>query len=198
MKILIIILVSYFIGNISTGYILGKVLKNSDIRTMGSGNAGATNALRVYGIGLGILTLLFDCLKGVLAAYIGNKILGYDGALIAAFFVVIGHDWPILMKFKGGKGIATSLGILLYIHYPTAIGLVIIFLIAVILTRYVSFGSITAASLVGLLGIILKRPFDIKFLLLTVSLGTIAVLKHKDNIKRLRNGTESKLGQRIK
>lgn len=197
MKILFIILISYFIGNISTGYILGKVLKNSDIRTMGSGNAGATNALRVYGIGFGILTLLFDCLKGVLAAYIGNKILGYDGALIASFFVVIGHDFPILMGFKGGKGIATSLGILIYLHYPTAIALVIIFVSAVALTRYVSFGSVSAGALVGIVGIILKRPFDYKFLILTLVLGAVAIYKHKDNIKRLKNGTESKLGQRV-
>lgn len=197
MKILFIILISYFIGNISTGYILGKVLKNSDIRTMGSGNAGATNALRVYGIGFGILTLLFDCLKGVLAAYIGNKILGYDGALIASFFVVIGHDFPILMGFKGGKGIATSLGILIYLHYPTAIALVIIFVLAVALTRYVSFGSVSAGALVGIVGIILKRPFDYKFLILTLVLGAVAIYKHKDNIKRLKNGTESKLGQRV-
>lgn len=197
MKILLIILISYFIGNISTGYILGKVLKKSDIRTMGSGNAGATNALRVYGIGFGVLTLLFDGLKGFLAAYIGNKILGYNGALLASLFVVIGHDWPALMKFKGGKGIATSIGVLAYLHWPTALGCVLLGIIIIILTKYVSLASISAAGLVSIIGLILKRPFDFKFFLLTLVLGMIAIYKHKDNIDRLRKGTESKLGQRV-
>lgn len=198
MKLLLVILIAYFIGNISTAYIMGKLIKKSDIRTMGSGNAGATNALRVYGLAFGIMTLVFDALKGVLAVYIGNRLLGYNGALIAALAVVLGHDWPILLKFKGGKGIATSIGVLAFLHWPTALACVVLGIIVIILTRYVSLASISAAGLVPIIGLILKRPFDKEFFLVTLVLGVIAIYKHKDNIVRLRNGRESKLGQKVK
>ena len=125
-KILIIIITSYFIGNFSSAFILGKVFKNKDIRDHGSGNAGATNALRVFGLKLGLGAFVLDILKGIIAVNIGNYYLGYNGALIAGIFVVIGHDWPLFLKFKGGKGIATSLGVMLYLHLPTALICIVI------------------------------------------------------------------------
>ena len=198
MKILLVLLISYFIGNISTAYIMGKLIKKSDIRTMGSGNAGATNALRVYGKAFGAMTLVLDALKGVLAVYIGNKLLGYNGALIGALAVVIGHDWPVVLNFKGGKGIATSIGVLFYLHWPTALACVVLGIGVIIITRYVSLASLMAAGLVPIIGLIFKRPFDMKFFLVTLILGSIAIYKHKDNIERLRKGTESKLGEKVK
>ena len=162
-QIFTIIILSYFIGNFSSAYILGKIFKNKDIRSYGSGNAGATNALRVFGPKLGLVAFILDILKGIIAVNIGNLLLGYNGAIIASVFVVVGHNWPLFLKFKGGKGIATSLGVMLYLHLPTALICIAIGVFIIYKTRYVSLGSITAAALVPILGIFLKRPFDRNF-----------------------------------
>lgn len=189
---------SYLIGNFSSAYILGKIFKKTDIRTYGSGNAGATNALRVFGKKVGILAFILDVLKGILAIYIGGWIMGDKGKLIAAVFVVLGHDWPIFLKFKGGKGIATSLGVLLYLHLPTAIVCIVIGLLVIIKTRYVSLGSIICACLVPIIGTIMNRPFNRDYFIVTLILGVLAIFKHRSNIKRLIDGKEFKLGEKIK
>lgn len=196
-KVLIICIVSYLIGNFSSAFILGKVFKNKDVRNYGSGNAGATNALRVFGLKLGLASFVLDILKGIIAVNIGNYFLGYDGALIAGIFVVIGHNWPLLLKFKGGKGIATSLGVMLYLHLPTALVCIAIGFFVIYKTRYVSLGSITATVLVPFLGCVLKRPFDKNFLICTIVLASMAIFRHRSNIVRLLRGEESKLGQRV-
>lgn len=189
---------SYLIGNFSSAYILGKTFKRTDIRTYGSGNAGATNALRVFGKKLGVAAFILDILKGVLAVYIGGQIMGYKGKLIAAVLVVLGHDWPIFLKFKGGKGIATSLGVLVLLHWPTAVVCIIIGVLVIIRTKYVSLGSIIAACLVPIIGTIMNRPFNKDYFVATLILGVIAIFKHRSNIKRLMEGKEFKLGERIK
>ena len=189
---------SYLIGNFSSAYILGKTFKRTDIRTYGSGNAGATNALRVFGKKLGVAAFILDILKGVLAVYIGGQIMGYKGRLIAAVLVVLGHDWPIFLKFKGGKGIATSLGVLVLLHWPTAVVCIIIGVLVIIKTKYVSLGSIIAACLVPIIGTIMNRPFNKDYFVATLILGVIAIFKHRSNIKRLMEGKEFKLGERIK
>lgn len=196
-KIFLIILISYFIGNFSSAYILGKVIKNDDIRNYGSGNSGATNALRVFGPKIGLTAFGLDILKGIIAVSIGNHFLGYNGALIAAIFVVIGHNWPVFLKFRGGKGIATSLGVMLYLHLPTALICMAVGFFVIYKTRYVSLGSITAAILVPIVGSIINRPFNSKFFICTLILAGMAVFRHRSNIKRLINGEESKLGQRV-
>lgn len=101
-KTIFIAAISYLIGNFSSAYVLGRRLK-TDVRKYGSGNAGATNALRVFGVKIGLIVFMLDILKGIIASAIGNKILGFDGIIIAGIFVVLGHDWPIFLKFKGGK-----------------------------------------------------------------------------------------------
>ena len=195
---IIIGVLSYLIGNFSSAYILGKTFKRTDIRTYGSGNAGATNALRVFGKKLGVAAFILDILKGVLAVYIGGQIMGYKGKLIAAVLVVLGHDWPIFLKFKGGKGIATSLGVLVLLHWPTAVVCIIIGVLVIIKTKYVSLGSIIAACLVPIIGTIMNRPFNKDYFVATLILGVIAIFKHRSNIKRLMEGKEFKLGERIK
>lgn len=195
---IIIGVLSYLIGNFSSAYILGKTFKRTDIRTYGSGNAGATNALRVFGKKLGVAAFILDILKGVLAVYIGGQIMGYKGKLIAAVLVVLGHDWPIFLKFKGGKGIATSLGVLVLLHWPTAVVCIIIGVLVIIRTKYVSLGSIIAACLVPIIGTIMNRPFNKDYFVATLILGVIAIFKHRSNIKRLMEGKEFKLGERIK
>lgn len=196
-KVLSVCIISYFIGNFSSAFILGKVFKNKDVRNYGSGNAGATNALRVFGPKLGLTSFILDILKGIIAANIGYHFLGYNGALIAGIFVVIGHNWPLFLKFKGGKGIATSLGVMLYIHLPTAIVCIAIGFFVIYKTRYVSLGSITATVLVPILGCLLKRPFDKNFFICTIVLASMAIFRHRSNIGRLLRGEESKFGQRV-
>lgn len=195
--ILKIAIIAYFIGNFSSAYILGKLYKKKDIRNYGSGNAGATNALRVFGLKIGIIAFIFDILKGFIAVKVGKSIMGFDGGLVAGLFVVIGHNWPIFLKFKGGKGIASSLGVMLYLNPSTTIICMIIGFSIIAKTRYVSLGSIVATGLVPIVGLFMKKPFDLKFFLFTIILASMAILRHRSNIRRLLAGEESKLGERV-
>lgn len=194
--IIAVILIGYGLGNFATSYILGKIFRKTDIREHGSGNAGATNALRVFGVKFAAVTFLIDALKGVLAVVIGRLILGELGGLIAGVSVVVGHNWPILLKFKGGKGIASTIGVVSIINYKLALICVAVGLLVVIKTRYVSLGSIIAISLLPILAATTIRPFDLNFFIFSLILTAMAILRHRSNIKRLINGNESKLGQK--
>lgn len=185
-------IISYFIGNFSTSYLIGKYTADIDIRKHGSGNAGTTNVLRTLGKKAALYTFLGDALKGALAVLIGFKLGGLNAGLISALFVVIGHNWPALLKFKGGKGVATTLGAMLAIYPPQAIICILIAVFAIYKTRYVSVGSI--------LGIFIF-PFFMYFkgvnqLILSLALLFLIVFTHRENVKRLMNGTERKLGQK--
>ena len=193
----IVALVSYLIGNFCSAYILGKIFKKEDIRESGCKNAGATNALRVFGIKIGIFAFILDVLKGILAVYIGNRLLGYNGMLIAAIFVVVGHNYPVFLRFKGGKGMAASIGVMLSLHWPTALVCIIIGVLVIAKTRYVSLGSITAAALVPIVGCIMNRPFNKEYFITTLILAIMAVYRHRANIKRLINKEEFKIGERV-
>lgn len=196
MKVLLVAGISFLIGSFSSAYVLGKMFKKVDIRGYGSGNAGATNALRVFGKKIGGLAFILDVLKGVLAVYIGGNILGYNGELIGGLFAVVGHNWPVFLKFKGGKGIATSFGVLLSIHWPIAIISLIFFLLVVIITRYVSLGSILSAILVPILGLVTNKPFNRNFFIVTFILAILAIYRHRSNIERLIHGKEYKIGEK--
>ena len=147
-KVIFCIIISYLLGNISGGMIFGKLLFNKDIRDYGSKNAGTTNALRVFGIKAGALTFIVDVLKSLLACFIGMKLLGLSGILLAGIFVVIGHNWPIFLNFKGGKGIASSFGFIIFLDYKIAIVAILIFVTIVILTKYISLASMITTTLV--------------------------------------------------
>jgi glycerol-3-phosphate acyltransferase PlsY len=116
MKYILLTIISYFIGNISFAYILGKIFAKKDVREYGSGNAGATNAFRTFGKKVGALVFLGDVLKGVAAVLLGRYLGGQTGAYIAGAFVIIGHNWPVLLSFKGGKGVATTIGVMLFVN----------------------------------------------------------------------------------
>ncbi len=191
MKKLLIILISYLIGSFSAAYVLGKS-KNIDIRNHGSGNAGSTNVLRVMGKKFALITFILDSLKGVVAVYLGYKIMGTMGSYIAAVFVVIGHNYPIFLKFKGGKGVATSLGIL-YALQPSLGALVTIVGITVIyFSKIVSLGSMLGGISAPIILNIFYKPN--KYLNFTIIiLALFIVLRHKDNIDRLIKGKENKL-----
>ena len=197
MKVFFTILASYLIGCFSSAYFLGKTSKNIDIRSHGSGNAGATNALRVLGTKMGILTFVLDILKGILAVMLGKYIYGFNGGLLASVFVVLGHNFPVFLGFKGGKGVATSLGVLLIINWQTALISLVVAVIFILTTRYVSLGSIMASA-VAPIAIIIVSDSTNKLLFITIFvLASLSIIRHKANIMRLLKGKEAKLGNKI-
>lgn len=193
MKYILVILISYTIGCFSSAYIIGKLFENIDIRDYGSGNVGATNALRVMGAKLGAFTFVLDILKGIVAVLLGNYLLGDIGALLGGLFAVVGHDWPIFIGFKGGKGIATSIGSLLVLYGPIIFIPIAITLIIIAISKYVSLGSISFLILTPITYLILGRPFQKEYLLISIVLAVIGIIRHKENIKRLIKNEENRL-----
>lgn len=178
-KIIIVAIVSYFLGNISPAILVGR-LHGIDIRKEGSGNAGTTNVLRVLGVKAAVATLAIDVLKGYVAVRIGLN-YGDIGAMIAFICVVYGHIFPALYKFKGGKGVATSLGAALALDWPSAFALILIAIAVTALSRKMSLGSITAA---------VSYPFLIEYyyssvLPMAVVLAVTVIVMHRSNIQRL-------------
>lgn len=197
MRTLITISLAYLIGCFSSAYFLGKVSKNIDIRNYGSGNAGATNALRVLGKKMGALTFLLDILKGVIAVLVGRSILGFNGSLLGAIFVVLGHNYPVFLGFKGGKGVATSFGVLLLLNWKAALLCLIVAGSIIIFTKYVSLGSI-AASVFAPFAMVITLESVNKYLYITTwILAALSIYRHKANILRLCRGEENRLGKNI-
>ena len=194
MKLTMLVLISYLFGCFPSAYFLGKIYKNIDIRNHGSGNSGSTNALRVMGTKFGILTLVLDVLKGVLAVLIGRIILGDQGGLIAGVVVVLGHDFPIFLKFKGGKGVATSIGVLAILTWKTTLIVVLIGVIVIIITRFVSLGSILGGLSAPVTVVLLMETIDKPLFITVVILVSLLVVRHKDNIVRLCKNEENKFG----
>lgn len=189
--ILLVAIISYLLGSIPSGFLIGKYVYNKDIRTLGSGNVGSTNALRNFGKSAGITTLIFDALKGFIAVFIASKIAGSNAIPIALFFVVLGHMYSIFLRFKSGKGVATSFGALLYIDFKFVLILVVIFLLVVLISRMVSLGSILGAASAIIIGYFYFGLNQLYFSIFLVA-GLI-IYKHKSNIERIKNKEESKI-----
>ncbi len=205
---LVTVIAAYLIGSISFAVIFAKGFMKKDVRELGSGNAGTTNVMRNAGFLPGALTFLCDALKGFAASYMGKLIYDYInnqthsewsygtyGAFICGAACMLGHIFPIFFDFKGGKGVATSVGIFA-VCCPIAIIIgLIVFGVCVIVTRYVSLGSVLAATTVVVLTIIFHDDTVgiLPQMILTLAMGAMVIGKHKDNIKRLLNGTESKI-----
>lgn len=197
-----IAIIAYLIGSISFSVIFTKKLAGFDVREKGSKSAGSTNVLRTAGKKVAILTLICDILKGIVAVllsvYIGNK-SNYNHpeilVQIAALFVAIGHTFPIFFKFKGGKGVATSLGVLMLINWKLGLILLIYALVLIILTRMVSLGSIAAAILLPILTIFISDNYLVQgnYFIFTVLLAVFVCYNHRENIKRLMNGNENRI-----
>jgi acyl phosphate:glycerol-3-phosphate acyltransferase len=217
--ILIYIIVAvgaYLLGSIPFGFLVARA-KGIDIRTVGSGNIGATNAMRVLGKPLGIFVLLLDALKGYVAveflpALIYNWFAPhYQGLIvyfhgepaefqmkfrvIAGIFAVLGHNYTCWLKFKGGKGIATTAGVFIALAPYALLIALVIFLLAVTLTRYMSVGSIAGAVALPA-AVWIMTPHNVFLGVVTTALGVMAIYKHKPNIKRLMAGTENRLGKK--
>ena len=196
--------IAYAIGSVNFSVILSKKLAGFDVRERGSGNAGTTNMLRSVGKGPAILTLLLDILKGIVAILIAKFVIGGIASeantailvQIAGFFVVVGHTFPIFFGFKGGKGVATSLGVLLLVN-PLIGGICLVFaLVVMALTRMVSLGSIMAAILFPVLTIFITYNYladGYNYIIFGVAMAILVIFNHRSNIKRLYNGTENRL-----
>ena len=193
LSILIVIAAGYLLGSISTGVVLSKLFANTDIRSQGSGNAGTTNMLRVLGRKMALFTFIGDMLKGIIAVFIGKWLVGGElGGLLGVVGAVLGHYYPLYFGFKGGKGIATSFGSLLFVFPIQALLAFAVFLILVALTHYVSVGSVAAAVTLPLL-IVITRFQEPVLWIITVCIGASVIWRHRANIKRLMNHTENKL-----
>lgn len=193
MNYFIIAIISYFLGNLSFAYILGKLLVRKDVREYGSGNSGATNAIRAFGKKIGVMVFIGDVLKGVIAVYIGNNIGGEIGCYLAGICVIIGHNWPVLLKFKGGKGVATTIGVVLIINPLVTFICFVIGILIAIFTRIVSIGSIIGMSLAPIVILLFVRPFNVQLFIFGLVIASMSIYRHKENIKRLLQGKENKL-----
>ena len=197
-------IIAYLIGSINFSVIISKKVAGFDVREKGSGNAGSTNMLRSVGKGAAALTLLCDILKGVVAILIaigiGNIVKDADKGLlvqIAGVAVVLGHTFPIFFGFKGGKGVATSLGILLMTNWQIGLICLVFALVLMVLTQMVSLGSCAAAVLFPVLTLFIKEHYIVaeggNYFIYSVILAGIVLYNHRSNIKRILNGTENKL-----
>ncbi|MEW9699008.1 glycerol-3-phosphate 1-O-acyltransferase PlsY [Paenibacillus sp. SI8] len=195
---IVTIIVGYLLGSISFSYLFGKWFKGIDIRKHGSGNAGATNTLRVLGKGPAILVLLLDGFKGVGAVYLGKWVApGADEIwipVLCGLAAIVGHNWPIYFGFRGGKGIATTIGVMATLCFiPTVIaGVTAIVIIAI--TRFVSLGSLILTALLPFLIWGMDRPLPV--LWISILLCVFAFVRHRTNIVKLLQGKENKLGQK--
>jgi glycerol-3-phosphate acyltransferase PlsY len=195
---LISISVAYLLGSIPFGYLLVKIFRKQDIRATGSGNIGATNVLRSGAKGLGIATLALDLGKAYLAVWIAKSLApgNFDLAVAAAVAAVLGHVFPVWLGFRGGKGVASALGVFLALTWPSALCILLVFIVVVALTRFVSLASIIAAASLPFFAFHFvpeRSPIVIAgFLFLTV----LIIAKHHQNIRRLLSGTESRFGSR--
>lgn len=196
--------IAYAIGSVNFSIILSKKIAGFDVREKGSGNAGTTNMLRSVGKGPAALTLVLDILKGIVAILIakylvGNIVEGINVAIlvqIAGFFVVLGHTFPMFFGFKGGKGVATALGVLLMSN-PLIGVICLVFALAVMaLTRMVSLGSIMAAVLFPVLTIFITENYvadGYNYIIFGIAMAVLVVFNHRANLKRIYNGTENRL-----
>lgn len=185
--------IGYLLGTIPFGLIIARVMHLGNLREIGSGNIGATNVLRTGSKPAAALTLLGDALKGVVAVLLARATAGEDAAQIAALGAMLGHCYPVWLAFKGGKGVATFLGVVLALAWPVGIGACIAWLLGALLSRISSMGALVAAAAVPFLVVFVG---DGRALVLTIILGVLVFWRHRANISRIRAGTEPRIGQK--
>ena len=199
---IIIAIIAYVIGSINFSVIISKKMAGFDVREKGSGNAGTTNMLRSVGKKAAAITLLCDILKGVVAILIallvGNIVKNVDRAVlvqIAGILVVVGHTFPIFFEFKGGKGVATSLGVLLITNWQIGLICLVFALVLMALTQMVSVGSIGAAILYPVLTIFITQNYIVtgNYIISSIIIAVLVVFNHRSNVKRLLSGTENRI-----
>ncbi|MCK9918665.1 glycerol-3-phosphate 1-O-acyltransferase PlsY [Microbacteriaceae bacterium K1510] len=191
MTLLFAALFGYLLGSIPFGLVITRAAGGPDVRTIGSGNIGATNVLRTGRKGLAAATLLCDALKGTVAVLLAGSYAGHEAALAAGLGAFLGHLFPVWLKFKGGKGVATYIGLLIGLYWPAMLIFCGIWLVVAFVSRYSSLSALIASALTPLALYLLGQPTTaVLFLLLTVLLW----IMHRANISRLLAGTEGKIG----
>lgn len=194
MEYIIFILISYLLGSIPSALIAGKVFKKIDIREHGSGNLGATNAFRVLGKKAGIIVTLSDILKGTMATLIPLFAMVYFDVEVSRLFIglfaVLGHTYPLFAKFKGGKAVATSAGIILGVQPLLFIIMILTFLVTLYLFKYVSLASMITGVISTIISVFAN---DLLLFIVILALTIFVFIRHKENIKRIRNKTEPKI-----
>ena len=199
LKYILSAVIAYLLGSISVGMIASKLMGGPNLREVGSGNTGATNALRALGKKGGAIVFVGDILKALISSIIGNLLCGFEGMLIAAVFVIIGHIWPVFFEFKGGKGVSCVCGAIFLCYNPEAVLAYVITLTIIGVTKYVSLGSIclvlSFAVLVTIRELVtgLAHWYAIPWAFL---IAAIVIWRHHENISRLLKGTERKLGEK--
>lgn len=204
LRILACGILGYGIGSISSGYLVGRIYRNVDLRKVGSGSTGATNTMRTLGVGAGLLVAMLDILKGAAAVWIASAIVPASdervvAMALAAVAAVAGHCWPAFLEGRGGRGVATGFGALLFIATPAWLGAVVGFMLALAITRMVSVGSLAAVggALAGYVIFVLAGYLSFHWAVLGFILvaGTIVIVRHRANIARIVRGSEPRLGQ---
>ncbi len=200
---LLLVVGAYLLGSIPTGYLLMRIFRKQDIRTIGSGNIGATNVLRSGAKGLGAATFFADMLKGcaavglgiLLAPHLAHLAPARSIAAIAALMAVLGHMFPVWLGFKGGKGVATGFGVFLVAAPAAALAAIAVFAVLLAFTRYVSLSSIIgAASFPVFAWFLVQGEKPVLFIVVQSVVALLIIVKHHQNIRRLLNGTENKIG----
>ena len=194
-KIILTGIIGYLLGCIPSGVLISKIFGIKDIRKVGSGNSGTTNVLRTLGWLPSVLTLVCDCLKGYVACLIGKRIGGDPAMLVGGLCAILGHDFPVFMGFKGGKGIATSLGLIIAINPWLALALLAVQIVAVALTRYMSVASLITTVAFPILVIFTERSRENFPLFLGAACiaSALSLFGHRSNIQRLIRGEENRL-----
>jgi acyl phosphate:glycerol-3-phosphate acyltransferase len=193
-QVILLTVLAYLIGSISTGVVLSKIFGQSNLQSEGSKNIGATNVSRLMGMKWGILTLIGDTLKGMLVVWIGQWAFAGEGnhgflfIALMALAVFLGHIFPVFLGFKGGKGVATALGIFILLGPKAILVALLLFILVVLLGKYVSLGSIVAAGSFPI--VMIMFSYQVYTVLLSIVIATVIILKHKANILRLIKGEE--------
>jgi glycerol-3-phosphate acyltransferase PlsY len=192
MTLLLLLLATYLIGAIPTGIILTRLAGGEDLRKVGSGNIGATNVYRSAGRTLGIITLIGDCLKGVIPLLVAINLFHYQGTYLAlvALVAFLGHCYPVYLGFKGGKGVATALGVFLVLSPKSILCALLLFVLILWYKRYISLASILTAAAVPLFVLLFERSLPL--VAVTLLIAAIVIWRHRANIDRLLSGTENK------
>lgn len=195
------LILAYLLGSISTSYLVGKVARGVDIRDFGSGNAGATNTLRVLGWQMAVIVLAGDILKGVLAIAFASMVTGGDShttsrvyMALAGLLAIIGHNWPVFFQFRGGKGVATTIGVLAVLSFMPALYAGLLAIAIILVTRYVSLGSLVFVTFTFLFQLFMHTPAV--YIWITLIIGIFVYWRHRENIDRLMHGKESRIFSR--
>lgn len=194
-QIILVLILAYLLGSIPSGLIIGKVFYKTDIREHGSGNLGGTNTFRTLGVKAGMVVTLADILKGTLAASLPLLFNVEINPLLAGVFAVVGHTYPIFARFRGGKAVATSGGVLLLCAPLLFLTVLIVFFISLYITKYVSLSSMIAGITAFLFALIsgFFQEWDIPLLIVVFLLASFVIYRHRANVKRIMNKTEPKI-----